>query len=387
MSRAASAPNRARRGLDVHLVLTAGDASTAAGRRVPADRRHRGHDRPVSTSEIGPTGAWYPACWSERLRRRPVAGALRGRPLVLFRGADGAASALVDRCPHRSAPLSAGRVGARGLECGYHGWTFDGEGRCVHVPGLVGEPDAKGRRAQAHAARERDGLVFVWGAPGEEPEGEPPAAPHEGDRSFTTLRHEIGLQASLRDAIENVLDVPHTAVLHRGLFRSGSRPHPITAVVRRRRGGVEAEFLGEPRPTGLAGRVLAPRGGVVTHVDRFAWPATAQVEYAIGDDVRLVSTSFLLPEGPRRTRLFAVIRYRAGLPGRLLLPVIAPIAWLILRQDARMLAATTRNLERCGGGRRSSTELDLLGADVARLLRDGPSEPPDEPERRVTFRA
>ena len=235
--------------------------------------------------------------------------------------------------------------------------------------------------------RERHGLVFAWAAAGEEPAGEPFPAPHDGQAGFRHLDHELSLEASLHAALENILDVPHTAWLHGGLFRTSRRSHEITAVVRRRPGGVEAEYLGEPRPEGLTARFVAPRGGEVAHRDRFVLPSVAQVEYSIGEDARLVSTSWLLPEGPRRTRLFARISYRTVLPGWLLLPVFAPLAWTILRQDAAMLRRVTRTAERFGAERHSSTELDLLGAEVARLLRGGAEEVQGERERRVSFRA
>ena len=39
----------------------------------------------------------------------------------------GAPGALLDRCPHRSVPLSFGKVADGRLQCGYHGWAFDAE--------------------------------------------------------------------------------------------------------------------------------------------------------------------------------------------------------------------------------------------------------------------
>ena len=53
--------------------------------------------------------AWYVACFSDELGATPIVRELFGQPLVLYRGAEGPA-ALLDRCPHRNVPLSAGRV-------------------------------------------------------------------------------------------------------------------------------------------------------------------------------------------------------------------------------------------------------------------------------------
>src|SRR5206468_2317244 len=80
------------------------------------------------------TRAWYVLCLSDELKREPIRRKLFGTPIVLFRGADGRVGALVDRCPHRSVPLSLGRVVGQQIECEYHGWQFDTGGNRVRVP-------------------------------------------------------------------------------------------------------------------------------------------------------------------------------------------------------------------------------------------------------------
>ncbi len=79
---------------------------------------------------------WYVATWSHLL----PAGAVLGRqildePVVLYRTDSGRLVALEDRCPHRLAPLSLGRVRGEALQCMYHGLTLDPAGRCTRVPG------------------------------------------------------------------------------------------------------------------------------------------------------------------------------------------------------------------------------------------------------------
>src|SRR4029450_2344668 len=78
--------------------------------------------------------AWYIAAWSDEVKDKPLARRLGNEPVVLCRARHGRAAALVDRCCHRSAPLSHGEVVAQGLQCGYHGLVFDSTGRCVAIP-------------------------------------------------------------------------------------------------------------------------------------------------------------------------------------------------------------------------------------------------------------
>ncbi len=213
-----------------------------------------------------PAGAWYVACFSAGLGPKPLARTVAGTPLVLFRDGGGRPVALLDRCPHRNVPLSCGAVRDGLLECCYHGWRFDSSGRCRAVPGLVdaGEVDRRARRAPAYRALEQDGLVWVQPVPGEVPGGgEPYRPPHFDDPTYTTVRRHVRFPAGLHACLENALDVPHTAFLHGGLFRGGREPVEIEVVVGPRADGVEAEYVGEPGPSGLVGRLLAPEGDAV----------------------------------------------------------------------------------------------------------------------------
>ena len=79
--------------------------------------------------------AWYVAALDDEVSDKPLARTLLNDAVVLFRDAQGRAAALEDRCRHRGAPLSLGEVTARGLQCGYHGMAFDGQGVCTHIPG------------------------------------------------------------------------------------------------------------------------------------------------------------------------------------------------------------------------------------------------------------
>ena len=324
----------------------------------------KGH---VSVARLG--RYWYVACRARELGRRPLARVVLGVPLVLFRDGDGRAAALLDRCPHRNVPLSLGRVDAEGaLACGYHGWCFDGAGRCRSVPGLRDGGTGADRAVAAYPTREQDGLVWVYATAGAEPETAP--FPLPSGEGYTTVARVVDVEASLHATVENALDVPHTAFLHRGLFRGSGTPHEIRAVVRRSSDRVEAEYIGEPRPEGLIGRLLSPSGGVVEHWDRFVLPSIAQVEYRLGPENHLVVTSICTPIDDFRTRQYAVVQFRLRVPGLLVRPLLEPLAMRVLRQDAAILRRQTETIRRFGGEQYMSTELDLLGPQVWRLLRE-----------------
>jgi phenylpropionate dioxygenase-like ring-hydroxylating dioxygenase large terminal subunit len=332
---------------------------------------------------------WYAVARSERVRHRPLAATLFGTPVVVFRTASGEVAALVDRCPHRNVPLSLGSVRGEHIQCAYHGWEFDCAGQCRTIPGLVGEVRAHERRAASFACRETQGFVWVWGEAETQPSREPFRFPYTGDRGWTTAREELEVHASLHATAENALDVPHTAFLHGGLFRSQARARrEIEVIVRRFDDRVEAEYVGESRPPGIVAKLLAPRGGAVIHFDRFLLPSVAQVEYALGESGLCISAA-LTPMEDYRTKLFIAFSYRLPVPGWMVRPILRAFAMRIFRQDAVMLARQTETIGHFGEENYKFTELDVLGAEIFALLRDGRTlESPGvvRPERTIRMR-
>jgi len=234
---------------------------------------------------------------------------------------------------------------------------------------------------------EQDGFVWVYSTPDTTPVRPPYRFPQVDDR-YATIRRSVTMPGPMRHALENALDVPHTAFLHGGLFRTAERTSTIEVRIRRDGAVAEAEYVGEPRPSGLVGLVLSPGGGVVEHVDRFIMPSIAQVEYRLGDSSHLLNTAAMTPVSATETTVYAVIQLRLPIPSRLVAPIVTPIAMRILGQDASILAMQARAIARFGGEDFTSTEIDVLGPHIWKLLAAAEAgvEPPGPFEHRVTMR-
>lgn len=313
---------------------------------------------------------WYPACRSEVLRRSPHAVSLMDLPLVLFRDGQGVAHALEDRCPHRNVPLSLGRVQTDGtLQCAYHGWQFDGSGRCTAIPALAaaGSEGGTPRDAVARPVREQDGMVWVWGSAEHPPSSDPFALPDLGTGPLVgEVVFQRDIDCTVHASVENALDVPHTAFLHGGLFRKTGQGPRVEAERTDLVDGVEVRYTGEPA---AFGPLRLPGGATFDHWDRFFLPSIAQVEYRVGDAVRITNSILHLPMSPRRTRAWFVLRFRSPLPAAIVGPIVRLRGSKILEQDVEMLEQQTANIRRFGGERYASTDLDLLGNAIWRLLR------------------
>ena len=78
---------------------------------------------------------WHPVAASAELRDQPTKLAkILGESLVLYRDRSGRLGLIQDYCPHRGTSLLYGIPENSGLRCPYHGWKFDGGGRCVDMP-------------------------------------------------------------------------------------------------------------------------------------------------------------------------------------------------------------------------------------------------------------
>ena len=334
---------------------------------------------------------WYAACRADELGDGPISRTLFDMPVVLYRDGEGSARALLDRCAHRNAPLSLGQVDEKGrLACPYHGWRFDGTGACRQVPGLLdgSDPDGRQRAVPAFAACEQDGFVWVWARPDAEAQGMPARIPCADDEDYVVVVREYDVECTLHAALENALDVPHTAFVHRGDFR-GHSENEIEAVRRRVPGGIEVEYVGEPP---LSGAETDADGNPIVseHWDRFFLPSIAQVEYRTPPDRHLITTLPHTPVSDLRTRFWLVSCWRVPEERRAeIRPLIEKQLDTILGQDVEILRAQTRRIRELGGESYRSTELDLMGPEILRMLRQAERGLPADTAditRRVRFR-
>jgi 5,5'-dehydrodivanillate O-demethylase len=157
---------------------------------------------------------WYPVATVPELDQEPVlAVQLLGEHLALYRTEQGALGLVAERCPHRGASLAYGIPEPGGLRCAYHGWLFDGQGRCLEQPAEPDDSTFKQRvRIPAYQVQEMGGLI--WAYLGPEPA---PLLPRYDLFVRDDLEREIGitrLPCNWLQIMENSLDPVHLEYLH-----------------------------------------------------------------------------------------------------------------------------------------------------------------------------
>jgi len=156
---------------------------------------------------------WYQVAWSRELGRdTALTRTVLGRPLLMFRDATGAPKALLNRCPHRFAPLSAGTIAGGVVRCGYHGLAFEGSGRCVDNPH---GPITSAMRARAYPVLERHAALWVWFGTGE-PEGGllPDLSFIDETPETARITGYLPTRADYQLVVDNIMDLSHADYLH-----------------------------------------------------------------------------------------------------------------------------------------------------------------------------
>ncbi len=157
--------------------------------------------------------AWYVAGWDHEVGRTMRRRIILNEPVVLFRREDGVPVALEDRCVHRQAPLSSGKLIGNVVQCPYHGLQYDPTGACVRVPSQDRVPAPA--KVKAYPVVERNQWVWIW-------MGDPARADPDliedfhwmDDPQWGAAGSYLHVEANYLLLVENLLDTTHLPFLH-----------------------------------------------------------------------------------------------------------------------------------------------------------------------------
>jgi len=115
---------------------------------------------------------WHPvAAAAELTDEKPIrAVKILGEELAVYRDKQGNYGLVGEHCPHRLASLAYGRVDAEGIRCPYHGWKFDGTGKCLEQPAEPADSTFKDRiKHIAYPVQYLGGLIYAYLGPAPAP--------------------------------------------------------------------------------------------------------------------------------------------------------------------------------------------------------------------------
>ncbi|TFI50736.1 pheophorbide a oxygenase [Mastigocladus laminosus UU774] len=245
---------------------------------------------------------WYPISPVEDLDpKRPTPVTLLGLRLVIWKPkSDQNYRVFLDKCPHRLAPLSEGRIDEKtgNLMCSYHGWQFDQQGICTHIP-QAENPELVSKNqtnlcAVSLPVRQAQDLLWVWpDAKSADLAATTPLAlsPQvDASKGFVWSSFVRDLEYDWEILVENVADPSHVPFAHHGVQgdRAQAKPIPIE-ILQSTANLIEAGTIGRYQTT-------------------ITFEPPCRLEYAIkfgdaGKQIGLVT--YCVPVSPGKSRIVA----------------------------------------------------------------------------------
>ena len=194
--------------------------------------------------------SWYVGAWSHELTRKPFQRFLLDEPLVFYRTESGKPVVLDDRCIHRFAPLSAGRLEGDNIVCGYHGFTYAPNGNCIAIPGVDRAPKKAG--VKSYPVVEKWGWIWVWmGNEEKADEAKIPDFHYLDDPEWAGKGETLNLKCAYNLVYENLLDLTHAKFVHKTTLATNDvTEFPLeieevgdTVVARREMSGIKSSPL------------------------------------------------------------------------------------------------------------------------------------------------
>ncbi len=157
---------------------------------------------------------WYVAALDHELIDGKLLGrTLLGEHLLIYRGESGSVIAMNDRCPHRGALLSKGRLEGDAVRCMYHGIKYDGSGKCVQIPGQDMIPPKL--RVRSYPIVQRGHFIWVWmGDAAKADPGSILELPYLQDATWKGIPAYIHYAANYLLIVDNLSDFSHLAFVH-----------------------------------------------------------------------------------------------------------------------------------------------------------------------------
>lgn len=309
---------------------------------------------------------WLPICHVKKISQRPQRFLLLNMPIVVFRLKD-QIIALQDRCPHRGAPLSAGKMDGELLQCAYHGWRFNASGECVAIPGLTKKINCTDKRVPAYPTQIHQNLVFVCLDKNEN------TAPLYSIAALQTEQYcshfmQFKLKGDVLNIIENVLDATHTHFVHGGLLRHDNKRQNITAKLSVNEVSAEIRYENEQKQSGWMSSLFEKNRGF--SIGRFHFPLVAELEYHGHQSLTASFSFFLSPiTDADEHHIFLLISYRKHwLTSWIKKLFLLPFFKLALKQDKNILGKQRANMVYFPDAQFKSTELDILRPHIERIL-------------------
>lgn len=290
---------------------------------------------------------WYIAAEDHELpKNQVISRSVLGEWLAIFRDNSGKISALQDKCLHRTAQISKGRVVEGKLQCPYHGWTYNTSGEVVKIPSMGPQHKPGGKCAKSYEVIEKEGYIYVRLSQNKN-QLSPFSMPCHKMKGYTTIRLQNLFKNDVTNCAENFVDIPHTTFVHPKIFRDAKNEH-FGATVRRENGSVKVIYKNEKKNFGWFSFFLNASGKEIFHTDEFFAPNVTSVHYKFGGGYHFIITSQSIPLNDNETLVYTDLTYNYGIWTKISRPLVRWQAQTIIDQDVEILNNQMKTIKKYG---------------------------------------
>lgn len=188
---------------------------------------------------------WYVILESKEVKKKKIISIKRmGEKLILWRDEELKVHCLVDRCCHRGAVLSKGKLinSGKEIQCPFHGLEYGGDGKCKCIPANSRSSIVSDRyKVPSYPVYEDYGFIWIWWGKGNKEKSfdnistlilnasierqmqKTPFFFSDIDTSFVSYTVKDYWKAHYSRVIENQLDVVHLPFVHHNTIGRGNK--------------------------------------------------------------------------------------------------------------------------------------------------------------------
>lgn len=260
---------------------------------------------------------WYAVLQSALLAKGKLLSVKRfNLSLVFWRTKQGEVYCLLDRCPHRGAKLSIGKIKNNCIECPYHGFQFNKTGVCEYAPEF--NKAIPGLKVQTFMVKEAMGMIWLFYG-NETPPAFEYNTLHQLHDSFSGKYCETSRvwQSHITYCIENQLDYTHLPLVHKSTIGRGFKYPEVP----------QFDFSSECIAISFEER---------KNISEYFFPNT----WVLNVSEKMKIVVYFSPIDETRTQLYLraynpILKFKLG--GIFLAPIFNKLNMTILRQDQRVV--------------------------------------------------
>ncbi|WP_150467821.1 Rieske 2Fe-2S domain-containing protein [Francisella sp. SYW-9] len=258
---------------------------------------------------------WYAIAHIKEIKNKPITLQRFGKNLVAWKSLD-SIIVMENRCPHRGAELSSGKICNNAIVCPFHGFEFDSNGICIYTP----ETKSAVPKLKAKTYPTKVVADMLWiNIFNEEIDNsyafEFIQKTHDSFKAQYSLLTDIW-QNNIRHCIENQLDYTHLATVHKKSIGRGYQiPDNVTL-------NITPEYIEAIKNDRLMLKYILPNFWLLNNSDK------------------LKICVYFVPINEHKTKLY-LVNYRSFMTNKFIKPLADKLFSLtnkiILNEDKRIV--------------------------------------------------